>query len=227
MRIAVVQHSLMPAPAQDLEALVVAAARASAAGADVLVLPELPALHDGPLNDELYRRVEEVAPGLAILLPHPEADEAVFAAVREVKGLGRVAVLVGDACIDDKALAAAAAQCPGCAVLAPRAESELQAEAILELALGLSLSLASVIVVVEPDGAALGSPGHGGSAIVHLGQVLAEAVTGDDLLLAEVLAPLGPPEAPQALPSIPPVLGQRAAAHRGRKMDVGYPADLS
>lgn len=226
MRLAVVQHRSRPAPAQDLEALVIASAQAVARGASVVVLPDVQDLREGPLSDDLFCRLEEVGPGLVVITVHPAmADDASFT-LHESEQLGRMVLLWGDACIDPAVLEAVAAAEPGIAILAPRSESELQAQAVLETAVALSTSLASVVVVVEPDGAEVGEAGHGGSAVVHLGEVLAEALRGDDLLVVDLPTPLGPPEAPAALPQIPPVLMQRLAAHRGQKVEVDYPADL-
>jgi hypothetical protein len=112
-------------------------------------------------------------------------------------------------------------------LLAPGSESELQAEAVLELAIGLSTSVASLVAVVEADGAELGVAGHGGSALVYLGEVLAEAMAGDDVLVADVVTPIGAPEPRSPLPQIPPLLAGRLAAHEGRKPEVDYPADLA
>lgn len=226
MKIAVIQHALRPAPAQDLEALVIAVVRAVALGAEVAFLPNVSAVHDGPLGDDLFRRVSEQAPDVTLVVARGESDEHGRLECEPVGPLGAACLLVGDDAIDPEALRRCAETEPGLVLLAPGAESELQAQAVLELAVGLSTSLASVVLVAETDGAELGEPGHGGSAIVHLGEVLAEAGAGDDLLLADVLTPLGPPEAPQALPGIPPLLEQRLGAHRGHKPDVPYPADL-
>lgn len=227
MKIVVVQHELRAAPAQDLEALVLALARAASLGADLVVLPDVAAVHDGPLGDELFRRAEEAASGVVVWPAHrydSDNGHGPLPFATEVAGVAYA--LVGDDAIDPEALAECAAHRPGLLVLAPGAESELQAQAVLELAVGLSTSLASVVLVVEADGSGPGEPGHGGSAIVHLGEVLAEAAAGDDLLVAEIVTPLGPPEAPTAFPGVPPVLTQRIAAHRGRKVEVDYPADL-
>lgn len=226
MRLAVVQHQLRPAPAQDLEALAMATSAAVAREADVVVLPVVPAVHEGPLADELYCRLDETSLEAEVITVQPDREAEVSFTLHDVDGLGRCVLLWGDACMDPDVIEAAAASAPGCAVLAPGSESELQAQAVLELAVGLSTSLASVVVIAECDGAEVGEPGHGGSAIVHLGQVLAEAMAGDGLLVADVPAPLGPPEARAALPELPPVLLQRIAAHRGRKVSVDYPADL-
>jgi hypothetical protein len=116
---------------------------------------------------------------------------------------------------------------PNLAVLAPRSENDLQAEAVMELAMGLSKSLASLVVVTECVGAEPGSAGHGGSAIVYLGEVIAEAMSADDeTLYAEIELPLGRPELPEPLPMIAPILSQRVAHHRGEKPPLDYPAEL-
>lgn len=225
MRLAVVQHRSRPAPAQDLEALVMASSGV-AHEADALVLPDVPALREGPLSDDLFCRLGEMVPSVDVITVQPDPGHDVSFTLEEREGLGRLALLWGDECIDPDVLSAVAAAKPGMVVLAPGSESELQAQAVLELAVPLSTSLASVVVVVESDGAELGEPGHGGSAVVHLGEVIAEAMSGDDVLVVDLPAPLGPPELPAALPEIPPVLVQRLAAHRGQKVAVDYPADV-
>lgn len=225
MRIAVVQHAPRPAPAQDLEALVAATVRAATAGAGWVVLPAVPALDQGPLHEELWRRLESDVPGIEALAVSAE-DERVLAGREDDGKPGVTAVLTGDDCYAPASLMAAREHTPGVLVLAPGAESELQVEATMELALALSTSVASVVIVVETDGAEPGEPGHGGSAIIHLGEVVAEALPGDDILYADLVAPVGPPEAPEPLPEIPPLLAQRVAAHHGRKLEVDYPADL-
>jgi predicted amidohydrolase len=224
VRIAVVQHVVRPAPAQDLEALVAATIRAAAGGASWVVLPMVPALDEGPLHEELWCRLESDAPGVGVLVASADGDASVGEGDETAPGL--TVTLAGDDCYSPASLAAAHAHGPGVLVLAPGTESELQAEATLELALALSTSVASVVIVVETDGAEPGEPGHGGSAIIHLGEVLAEALPGDEILYADVEAPVGPPEAPGPLPEIPPLLAQRVAAHQGRKLEVDYPADL-
>lgn len=226
MKFAVVQHAIRPAPAQDLEALVLAVSRAAALGAEMVFLPYVSALYEGPLADELVRRVVAEAPSVEVVTAQRAQDVSGHFTAAATALLGPGVVLVGDDAIDLEVLRRCVAEKPGVLLLSPGAESDLQSQAVIELALALSTSLASLVLVAEADGAELGEAGHGGSAILHLGQVLAEAVSGDDLLLADVVTPLGPPEAPEALPEIPPVLLQRLAAHRGRKLDVGYPADL-
>ncbi|HSQ22082.1 MAG TPA: hypothetical protein VLQ52_04740 [Coriobacteriia bacterium] len=226
MKIAVAQHALRATPAQDLEALVAAVARAVSAGADVIVLPAVQAVHDGPLADELWRRLEEDVPGACVVVAGDEASDEATSDQRGAAPLGRTVSLAGDDTIDPESLETARSARPDVALLAPRSEGELQAQAVLELAIGLSTSLAPVVIIAEPDGAELGEPGHGGSAIVHLGGVIAEAMTGDDLLFADVTLPTAPLEPRVHLPEIPPVLAQRLGAHRGQKIVVDYPADL-
>ena len=226
MILAVAQHQLRPTPAQDLEALVGAAASATARGARIVVLPAVAAVQEGPLSEELWRRLDEAVPGGTVVMLAAPGVYGGYSQVCEIAPLGRVALLLGDAAIDVGALPDVARQSPAVAVVSAQAESELQAEAFLELAIGLSTSLAALVVVVEADGATMGEAGHGGSAVLHLGEVLAEAVGGDDLLVVDVEAPVGPPEPRGPLPELPPLLAQRLAAHRGQKLRVDYPADL-
>ncbi|MHB1017963.1 MAG: hypothetical protein ACYC2X_08775 [Coriobacteriia bacterium] len=225
MRIAVVQHVPRPAPAQDLEALIAAALRAVASDARWVVLPGLPALDEGPLQEELWRRLEEDTPGIDVLVAVGDG-EGPLVTTAGAGAPGVTVVLTGDDCFSPGSLRDAHAAHPGIAVLAPGAESEIQAEATLEFAIALSTSLASVVILVETDGAELGEPGHGGSAIIHLGEVVAQAMPGDAVIYADIETPAGPPEVPGPLPQVPPLLAQRVAAHNGRKLEVDYPADL-
>lgn len=225
MRIAVVQHVPRPAPAQDLEALVAATVRAAASGASWVVLPAVPALDEGPLHEELWRRLESDVPGVDVSIA--SSGEGAAGSVMPAAGPAGVTVLLtGDACFSPGPLREALEAAPGIAVLAPGVESEIQGEATLELAISLSLSLASLVLIVETDGADAGEPGHGGSAIVHLGEVVAQAMSGDTVIFADVETPVGGPEIPASLPEVPPLLAQRVAAHDGRKVQVDYPADL-
>lgn len=225
MRIAVVQHTVRLAPDEDLEALVDSVVRAGARDAEWVVLPEVAAVAEGPLSDELWRRLEEEAPGVAAtaVCVGPE-EPCVILDGEDAPGV--TAIIAGDSCFSPEALACAHAHAPGVLVLAPHAESDIQAEATLEFAIALSTSLASLVIVVDTDGAGPGEPGHGGSAIVYLGEVLAEAMTGDDVLYADVDPPVGPPESPDPMPGVPALLAQRVAAHQGRKLEVDYPVDL-
>ncbi|MDI6901155.1 MAG: hypothetical protein QMC79_05625 [Anaerosomatales bacterium] len=223
MRLAVVQPGLRATTDEDLRALRDAVASAAAAGAETVIVPDIPALHDHP-DPGGWRPIEDAAGTARLLVAHVPAGQT--HALIEADGIGTVAVVSGDGVIDPAEMGRVMAEQPDVLVLSPRSESDLQAEAFLELALGYSGSVAALVIVVEPDGAEVGDPGHGGSAVVHLGAVVTEARSGDDLLLAEAEMPPGPPEPRSALPDVPPILLQRLAVHAGRKLDVGYPADL-
>ena len=141
--------------------------------------------------------------------------------------LGRLAVLRGDAAIDPAMHAVMAADAPDVLLLLPASESELQAEATIEVALGLSLSLAGLVIVTDTAGSEPGVAGHGGSAIILLGEVAAEALLDEEVLVADIPVPIPAPEPRAPLPVVPPILLQRLAHHRGGKVAVDYPADLS
>lgn len=216
MRLAVVQHLFRVTPEQDLDALSGAVERAAAAGADAVLVPGIHALRDGPLADGSWRRIEDAAPGKPVFAVGDDSRAADPSSPAEIALLGHTVFLRGDACVDPEVHAGLASHAVDTLVLAPGSESELQAEAVLELGLALSTSLAPLVLIVEPDGAALGEAGHGGSAIMQLGDVRAEALAGDDLLLADLEFVAGPPSPRDALPEIPPVLAQRLHAHRAR-----------
>lgn len=139
--------------------------------------------------------------------------------------LGAVAVLSGDEVFDVAALKSLATERPDVLVLRPGSESELQAEGVLEWAIGLSDAVAGLVIIVEDDGAEPGDPGHGGSAIVLLGDVIAEAMSGADLIDATVGVPVPQPVPRNPLPELPTILAQRVAHHAGRHVPVEYPAD--
>jgi len=159
----------------------------------------------------------------AVILPEVVSPVA----VQGMEPFGRVVIIAGDAAIDPEQHRRLAADPPDVLVLAPGSESELQAEAVLELAIGLSVSLAPVVIIAEAAGAEPGSPGHGGSAIMMLGEVLAEAVFDDQILTADIDLPVTAPEPRAALPALPTILAQRLAHHRGERLSVDYLADLS
>ena len=234
MKIAVVQHRLRETPAQDARALVEAAGMAAAQGAELVILPECLALHDRDSADRAL--FKELLAGVSAfcLMPDVGLERAGSGFVAELprgaglpRKIGNAALLVGDGCITAEDLAGVAAQRPEFAILAPRSENDLQAEATLELALGLSLSLAGLVIIAECAGAEPGEPGHGGSAIILLGELIAEALDGDDLLFAEIPLPVVQPEPYEALPEVSPILIQRLAHHHGEKVPQPYPADLS
>ena len=163
-------------------------------------------------------------------IPLPGDVDLVFSAsglpeAQHLADLGHVVVLRGDDAIDPVALGALASHPPAALVLMPGSESDLQAEGVLELALALSESLAGLVVVVEDDGADPGAPGHGGSAIVLLGEVLAEALGGADVAVGDVPLPVPQPAPRNPLPEVPPILLQRLANHRGLRPRQDYPSD--
>ena len=175
--------------------------------------------------DEAVART--VARGAELVVP-PDLDSRETSLDPGALGvLGRVAVLHGDAAIDPVEHERLAVDPPDCIVLAAGAESELQAEAVLELALALSISVAGLVLVCERSGAEPGGAGHGGSAIVVLGEVLAEALLNDDVIVADVPVPIPVPAPRAPMPALSPILAQRLAHHRGERASVEYPADLT
>jgi len=159
--------------------------------------------------------------GAEVVVSDPETAEDALSVV------GRCVVLRGDAAIDPEVHRRLAEQSPEVLVLAPASESELQAEAAIEVAIGLSLAVAGLVIVLDSSGAEPGVPGHGGSAIVLLGEVAAEALADDDTLMAEIPVPVPTPEPRAPLPEVPLLLLQRLATHRGEKLTYGYPTDTS
>jgi hypothetical protein len=233
VKIAVVQHRLRATGMEDAEALLAAAARAGEQGAEFVLVPDTPALReDGFPNAarSAFMLGLEQVPGRRLIPQAPPRAAGIAATAPPppgVMGLGRIGVFVGDSCIDRNELERIALEVPSTAVFAPRNESDLQAEAMLELAVGLSDSLAALVMIAETTGAESGEVGHGGSAIVFLGEVLAEAIgSDDDVLVAEIETPVPAPEPREPLPQIPLILEQRLAQHQGRKVPVDYPADL-
>lgn len=229
MKIAVLQHRLRDSATEDIDALVQAAASAADDGAEFVVFPHVPAVADRSLHDDLRKRLERIPAGCLV----PRIDDGCddFELISEplpgAEALGTGALLVGDSAMEISRWSDAMAARPSFVVMNPDAENDLQAEAALELALRLSDSVAGLVMVAECDGAELGEPGHGGSAIVFLGEVMAEALGGEDVLMAEVATPIPQPEPREPLPEIPTILQQRVASHQGRHLDMGYLADLS
>jgi len=231
LRIAVVQHQLRPTPAEDADAMARAAEKAAEAGAELVIFPEVFSLQgdDNPARDALFARLDAVEGER--LIPQVGVESNGFAGVVDApegfEDLGLMAVLIGDGCVDMPVIRQIAMEFPDMAVMIPRSESELQAEAILEFALALSDSFAGLVLIAETDGAEPGEPGHGGSAIIRFGEIVAEAGSGDDVLVADIEVPIGPPSPRERLPIMPPILEQRLANHEGRHLEVDYPADLS
>jgi hypothetical protein len=234
MKLAVIQHRLRDGAESDARALADAAAAAGERGAEVIVFPEVSSLQerDGAGQNLLSILLADL-PAFCIV-PSVDPDVRGFGLVAPLPGpfsapgggLGTVGVCVGDACIDEAELAHIAQESPGIVVLSPRSETDLQAEAMLEFAIALSDSLAGVVVVAECSGAEPLSTGHGGSAIVMLGEVVAEALAYDDILLADIPLPVPQPAPREPLPPVPPLLEQRLRHHSGQPA-IEHGADVS
>ena len=234
MRLAVVQETRRGTATRDSVTLLELLVNACSRGAEVVVLPNLPwlsATEIAEIASAAFLRTEY--PNVTVLAPlfgPPEPSSGAPLArgvpVNE-SALGTTAALSGDECLDPLIARGLAAAAPNAIILRPGNESDLQAEAMLERALGLSESISGLVLVAECDGGADGEPGHGGSAIVVLGEVVAEAVGGDDVLVAEVNAPMARPDARIPVPDLPPILAQRWAFHHGERASVDYPADLT
>jgi hypothetical protein len=233
VKIAVIQHRLRATGMEDAEALLATCTTAAERGAEFVLVPDVPAIReDGFQNTarSTFMVGLEKVPGRRLIPQSPPRSLGIAATAPPppgLMGLGRIGVFVGDSCIDPSEFSRIAMEAPMTAVFAPAAESELQAEAMLELAVGLSDALAALVMIAETAGAEAGAVGHGGSAILFLGEVLAEAIgQDDDLLFAEIEMPVPVPEPREPLPAIPLILQQRLAQHQGRKVPVDYPADL-
>jgi hypothetical protein len=231
VKIAVIQHRLRDSSEADIEALHAAASAASDAGAEAVFMPEpLSCLCDAEDLERFYTGLDGLSGLRLIPATPPDADgfSATAPPLEGIEGLGRIALLAGDSCMMGLELVRILGDAPNVAVLAPRSENDLQAEAMMELAMGLSESLASLVLVTESAGAEPGDIGHGGSAIIYLGEVLAEAMGQEDAILyADIELPLSRPESPEPLPAIAPILLQRVAHHSGQHPPMDYPAELS
>jgi predicted amidohydrolase len=226
VRIAVVQHRIRTHERMDLAALLSLSEQAEDEGADVIVYPNVPGLcGSASLLAAFAQNVTERAPQVSIVAPC--ASDATAKAPEPVATrLGRTLLLGGDACIDTDLYPAIESMGLEALVWQAETESPLQAEALLELALDASLSQAGLVLAACLAGEARGVASHGGSAIVHLGEILAEAGSGEDLLIADVAVPVSLPER-RGLRAVPaPILAQRLAVHRGKKVRPAYPADV-
>jgi hypothetical protein len=210
----------------DLAALLFMSEQAEDEGADVIVYPSVPGLcGSASLLAAFAQNVTDRAPQVSIVAPC--ASEATAGRLEPfATRLGRTLVLGGDACIDPDTYPAIEAMGLDALVWQMDTESVLQAEAMLELALDASLSHAGLVLSACLAGEARGVTSHGGSAIVHLGEILAEAGSDEDLLIADIAVPVALPER-RGLRVVPaPVLAQRLAAHRGTKVRTAHPAEV-
>ncbi len=228
MKVAVIQHLMREDLAADVDALAESVATACDGGAGVVVCPAIPSILADPetARPALLGKLDRCPEGTALLIPFREPGAEPTSPVKPTP-LGDAALLLGDECISPTMTGRLLAAPPAAIVMRPLCESELQIEAVLERALSLSVSVSGLVIVAECSGAGFSEPGHGGSAIVYLGEVIAEALDGDDVLTAEIAVPIGEPEPRESLISLPPILEQRIAFHQGRKAEVGYLADLS
>lgn len=226
MRIAVAQHA---SPTGEAAIVVPVVRGALERGADLVICPAVPVFAADELSTELDRVVGESAAVyvLPVAEDAPHGTLTVIEPEGGVGGVGRIAVLVGDACFDRATWERARDAGVAAAILCPLSESELQAEAALEIAIALSDSLCGLVVVAEAAGADAGDPGHGGSAIVVLGDVAAEGFGETDVVMAELTVPVTGPEPPESFPHLPTLLAQRVAHHKGERLNVEWPADLS
>ncbi len=226
MRLAAVQHLKVTGEAGGFEAVADLVAAAVAKGVQAIFLPAVePGVEAG-----MRRALDTiVADGDAsYVLPVAGAPVRFLPWVTDgSEDPGPIAVLVGDDCFKPESWNAALEASVKAAVLCPLSENDMQAEAALEVAIALSDSLCGLVIVAEHSGAELGDPGHGGSAVVLLGDVAAEAFGDTVVLVADVLVPVPQPEPPEPLPQVPTILAQRLAHHGGTRLGVGYLADLS
>lgn len=223
MRIAVVQHALRETPGEDLQAILTRASQAAARGADLIVIPGVPSLDAAELRMELESGLADVP---VVVVDKGSGHEG-RAEIVETLPFGRIGVVSRDACFDISTWQRLGAEGVDGIVLSPLSENDLQSEASVEVALLLSDSLAGLVVLADCAGAETGDGGHGGSAVLLLGEVVAEALGDDDLLIADIRVPVPQPEPREPLPEMPTILAQRLAHHAGRKPQVTYLADLS
>ncbi len=231
MKLAVIQHSRRETASEDSVALIGSIIQSRELGAEVVVLPHLPWLSAAE-TDAIVRA--GTAPSdlpVATVLIAPSATGAPEKTARgvelELTPLGTTVALTGDECLDPLLARELAAAEPDAVILRPCSESDLQAEAVLERAIGFTEAASGLVLVAETDGGEMGEAGHGGSAIVVLGEVTAEAQSGDDLVVSDLTVPVPHPEARIPVPDLPPILAQRLAHHRGERVAVDYPADLT
>lgn len=217
MRIATVQHLLRAHERMDLAALLSLCQEASEEGAALIVCPHVPGLvHSEQMSRAFNENVRAYAPGSAVITPFASASKSDPLAVSH-SAAGRALVLGGDECLDPELYPTIEILAPGMLVWQVETESTLQAEALLELALDASQSQSGLIVIATPVGNARGTESCGGSAIVHLGEIVAEAGSGEEIIYADVVVPVMLPEKRRMRAVPAPVLQQRLAVHRGKR----------
>jgi predicted amidohydrolase len=210
----------------DLAAMLSLAEQAEDEGADVIVFPCVPGLtYESGLMSAFAENVIERAPQVSIVASCAVRDRSGHPLAVPTR-LGRTLQLGGDDCIDPAHFATIEAMDLEALVLQMDTESPLQAEALLEFALDASLSHAGLVMTACLTGEARGVKSFGGSAIIHLGEILAEAGSDEDLLIARVPVPVALPVRRGPRPVLPPVLAQRIAVHHQTKIRPDYPATI-
>jgi len=227
MKVSVVQHQLREHVRMDLAALLSAVQVAADKGSRLSACPCVPGLEGNEHIISAFREnVDHYAPGVSVVCPCLSVEDTGVLRSSHTP-VGKTVVLIGDDCVDPELYESVAASEPDALVWQFDSESSLQAEALLEYALDCSLSLSGLILVASTVGAARGHEGHGGSAIVHMGEIVEEAGSGEEVLVADVdVSSLQPLEASR-IPTLSPILTQRLDVHRGRRSAVDWPADLS
>jgi hypothetical protein len=222
----VVEQRMTGERLDDARALAEGLREAAARGAEAVFLPALLDARDLEAGAVLADALEGL-PGVHAVSHEVSRGACSSGGASLEDRLGPIAILHGDACVDMERLRAVADSGPSVLVMTPGAESDLQAEAFVELAVALSDSVAGLVILAEAVGAEAGQPGHGGSAIVLLGDVVSESLEADGaILFADVPEPVGRPGSPDAVPELPTILAQRYAKHAGLKQDLGYLAEL-
>jgi predicted amidohydrolase len=224
LKAAVIQHRFRANERMDLAALLASAQRASDEGAGVVVCPCIPGLRQNTRVFQAFiENMRAYAPGSLLV-----STCIAFACEEDGPRLsatpfGRTLVLAGDECVDPALYGTIAGLAPEAMVWQFDPASALEAEALLETALDTSLVLAGLVVITSTVG---GARGFGGTAVVHLGEIVAEAGEGDDTITAELHVPVALPGRRGPLPVLPPILAQRLAVNAGGRAPVPYPAEL-
>lgn len=228
MRVAVIHHRCRDDVALDSAALAESVGHACADGAAVVVCPQIPALAGMPPHERTHvlEMVHKLAGGTALLMPFTDADDSGHRIV--VTPLGLTSLATGDVCLNPETGRMAREAGVHAVVWSPGAESELQAEAIIEYVLQCAPALAGLVVLAECTGSSAHLGQSGVSAIVLFGELVAESAGAEDeILYVEVEGAWEASEQDLALPELPPLLAQRLAVHEGRRASVEYPWDLS
>jgi predicted amidohydrolase len=225
LRIAVLQHKMRTHERMDLAALLALSEEAAEEHAQVLVYPCVPGIGtQQQLMQAFAMNVIERVPGAVVVAPcvGVTREGPVQAANTP---LGSTVVLSGDDFLDPAVYDQIQQIGPDALVWQSASESDLQAEAILELALDTSLSLCGLVLVAATIGRARGVESFGVSAIVHLGEILAEGGDDEAVLTADVVVPVTLPERRGPRPVLAPVLAQRLAVHRGAHAALDHVTD--